>query len=329
MITLRSFTLSFFLCVLPTVLAAHTYYVAAGGSDRNPGTADQPFGSLSFAAGSLEPGSTVIVAEGTYQGPVRIDVVGTQEKPIVFHPAEGAKVVIDGTGMPAGEDLVVIFGDYVAFEGFEVANAPHVGISLWGTVGVLVKDNTVHGSQGSGIWVGYNERLKSRLNIIEENIVYDNALENRMRLMESGWPSGIEISASDDTVLRGNQIYRHYGEGISVLSAQDVLVEGNLVYDCYSVNIYIDNSRRVTARENTSGTSRDPEYYHLGRPALGLAIADKEAPIAFASRDNKIVNNLFVGVSGAVVNEEFGTAEGIASHVIADNEVRRGVIHLK
>lgn len=324
-----SFALSFFLIVAPTFLSAKTYFVAPGGNDRNPGTAERPFGSLSFAEGSLAAGSTVIVAAGTYPGPVRIDVDGTEQKPIVFRTAKGAKVVIDGADMPAGTDLVVIFGDYVIFEGFEVANAQHVGISLWGTVGVLVKDNIVHGGQDSGIWVGYDERLKSRLNIIEANIVYNNALENRMRIMTSGWPSGIEISASDNATVRGNQIYRNYGEGISLLSAQDVLVEGNLVYDCYSVNIYIDNSRLVTAKNNTSGTSRDPEFYHQGLPALGLAIADKEAPIAFPSRDNKIFNNVFVGVIGVVVNKELGTAEGVASHLIGQNEVRRGVIRLK
>ena len=313
----------------PALLSAETFYVAPSGDDRNPGTLEEPFAGLSFAAGTLDPGSVVIAQAGTYLGPVQIDVEGTKERPIVLRAAEGASVVIDGTGTLLGTDLVSIVGDYIVFEGFEVTNAQHVGISLWGTTGVVVRHNTVHGGQDSGIWVGFDQRLVSRQNVIEENIVYENAMQNSRRTMETGWPSGIEISGSDDAVVRGNRIFRNYGEAISVLSSKNTWVVGNLVYDSYSVNIYLDNAQNVTVDNNTSGTSNDSEFYRNDRPAFGAVIADKEAPFLLPSRNNKIINNLFIGVRGVVVDPVLGTDEGIASHVISPNQVRRGVIQLE
>lgn len=48
---------------------AHTYYVAADGSDSYNGTSAMPFLTLSKALDSSQSGDTIVVGEGEYSGP--------------------------------------------------------------------------------------------------------------------------------------------------------------------------------------------------------------------------------------------------------------------
>ena len=89
----------------PNLLVARSYYVSTSGNDQWPGTIEKPFASLSFQAGRLAPGADVIVMEGTYLGPVRIDLAGTAAKPISISAAKGATVIIDGSKTDAETDL--------------------------------------------------------------------------------------------------------------------------------------------------------------------------------------------------------------------------------
>ena len=111
--------------------AMTTFYVSTTGSDSNSGASGSPVKSITKAAQLAQAGDTVLVGAGTYNGTVSISKNGTASAPITVKPADGAKVVIDGAGPPAGTDLVVISGDYVTFQGFEVANAKRAGIGLW------------------------------------------------------------------------------------------------------------------------------------------------------------------------------------------------------
>jgi hypothetical protein len=55
------------LCFGPSLGA--TYYIAASGSDSNPGTVAQPFRTLQRGVNAASPGDTIIVREGTYGPP--------------------------------------------------------------------------------------------------------------------------------------------------------------------------------------------------------------------------------------------------------------------
>jgi hypothetical protein len=52
----------------------------------------------------------------------------------------------------------------------------------------------------------------------------------------------LQVSMSDQALVRGNRVFMNYGEGIGVLSSRAVLIENNLSYDNYSVMIYLDNA---------------------------------------------------------------------------------------
>jgi hypothetical protein len=73
------------------------YYVGgAGASDRNPGTASQPFASIQKAASVAVAGDVVNIREGTYRETIAPANCGAPGKPITFQPDGKAAVTISG-----------------------------------------------------------------------------------------------------------------------------------------------------------------------------------------------------------------------------------------
>lgn len=76
-----------------------TYHVAKtkNANDRNPGTEEMPFRTVSRAAELVKPGDTVIVHEGIYSEVVKPKNSGTPSKPIRFIAADGEEVIMSNT----------------------------------------------------------------------------------------------------------------------------------------------------------------------------------------------------------------------------------------
>lgn len=72
------------------------YHVAIQGSDQAPGTAEQPFCSVSRAAALAVPGDTITVHAGIYREWVSPANGGTEEQRIVYQSAGDGEVVITG-----------------------------------------------------------------------------------------------------------------------------------------------------------------------------------------------------------------------------------------
>ncbi len=85
--------------LLGSPAAAAVYTVAQnhpGASDNNPGTAEQPWRTISKAAQVLEAGDRAVVHEGTYREYVEPRNSGRPGAPIVYEGAEGEEVVLTG-----------------------------------------------------------------------------------------------------------------------------------------------------------------------------------------------------------------------------------------
>jgi len=80
-------------------LAADFYVGGAGASDRNPGTASEPFATIQAAANVARPGDVVKIRDGIYRETVAPANSGTEEKPIVFEADAGAEPVISGADL--------------------------------------------------------------------------------------------------------------------------------------------------------------------------------------------------------------------------------------
>ena len=78
------------------------YHVAqtANASDRNPGSRDEPFLTISQAARTVRPGDTMIVHEGIYRECVRPVRGGTgPERMITYQAAPGERVILRGSSV--------------------------------------------------------------------------------------------------------------------------------------------------------------------------------------------------------------------------------------
>ncbi len=99
----------FFFVLVSHAVTAQEYYVAKTGKDTQPGTAKKPFLTISKAAEVAQPGSTIIVRQGTYRERINPPRGGaSDENRIVYRAAEGEKVVIKGSE---------VINDWVRFKG--------------------------------------------------------------------------------------------------------------------------------------------------------------------------------------------------------------------
>ena len=68
------------------------YHVSPSGSNRNPGTAEQPFATIQRAADLAMPGDTVIVHAGEYREWVDPKMGGTGDRMrITYRAADGER----------------------------------------------------------------------------------------------------------------------------------------------------------------------------------------------------------------------------------------------
>ena len=97
--------------------AAGVYFVSPAGSDSGPGTATQPWKTLTKAASSVAPGDVVRVAPGTYKERLRTSAKGTASSPITL--------LADGPGVVLAEGFVLNdTSAYLVLDGFEIGSAP-------------------------------------------------------------------------------------------------------------------------------------------------------------------------------------------------------------
>jgi hypothetical protein len=91
--------------ILTSPVQAANYYVAQGNpkaSDDGPGTAGQPWKSLSKAAAVVSASDRVTIEDGVYREQVVIKAAGSAQQPIRFEAAPGAHVEISGADRLTG-----------------------------------------------------------------------------------------------------------------------------------------------------------------------------------------------------------------------------------
>ena len=190
----------------PVVVTNQTLYVDANGSDQNDGTKDKPWRTIQKAAAAAQPGDTVLVAPGFYEG-FKTKRSGKPQQPIVFK-AQGEVVILTNTNTPA--DHILVRGtDWIVIEGFICRDAPRSGIGVLDASDVVISNNICGGNAKWGIFTGFTPRIQ---------ILHNKAFSSREQ-------HGIYVSNSrvpdDNPVLRGNECFDNGAGGIHLTDEPD------------------------------------------------------------------------------------------------------------
>ncbi len=307
----------------PAAGVAQTYYVATTGNDSNSGTFSQPFRTLGKVASVVAAGDTVHVRGGVYALTSRLELSknGAANARIVFQSYLTETATIDCSGLPADTNCVALSGSFIDFQGFEIRGSTRQGISAWGGRNLRIRNNRIHHSRRSGIYVGYDS-LTSADVLIEGNTIYHNCQMNNPPSGSSGWPGAITIDQARYVTVTRNLVYENYGEGIGYVMSDQGLASQNEARDNYSVNIYLDNATNITVERNLVYSHYVLQFFRSDAPANGISMAneagyDGSNPL----NHNRIVNNIVAGARRGINYGSYELGGGLKDTIIAHNTV--------
>ena len=325
--------LSSLLCsVISTHCAASTFQRPTCSKTVAPGQ------SIQSQLHEARSGDVICVLPGKYFETLSITANGTAEAPIIIR-GEGGRPVIDGqyslpsnnnidysvarqgcpglvdgrlpNGVPAKmhfecggyHPLVLLAGDYVTFEGFEVVNSTGAGISAVSDVprtNITIRDNYVHAMRGNGIvlWKTVNAR-------VEHNEVSEagNFAPFARSAATLDWGAGVTAFGAHSTIFAANLIHDNWGDALLVDmnrgGSVDIVVKNNVFYDNYSSNgIYAHAVKRIEIDSNFVYCSTGSAV----KSSSSLLIAPTEPQYEDINTEDVVVtNNIFAGCPTAAV----------------------------
>jgi parallel beta-helix repeat protein len=301
-----------------TVLSA--FYVAPMGSDSSPGTSAAPWATLQHAVDSIQPGDSIEVESGTYQG-CRIGNSGIAAAPCTLEAAAGASVVINAPG-PAnkhGSDIEVENFDgtvsYWNIKGLEVTGAPtNAGIDIRVTTYITVQNCYCHENNNWGIFLAFSDH---------PTITGNHCSYSKLQ-------HGIYDSNSGDYAIVTNNECDHNADcGIEFNGDASQGGKGYMVGNLIAGNIIHDNGAVGGAGLNFDGLVSSTVENNLlyNNHAGGIALYKQDA--AVGSHDDVIVNNTIVTPAGSrwAVNINSGSTNDVLyNNIIAQQDAVHGCI---
>jgi parallel beta-helix repeat protein len=290
--------------------AGTTLYVATNGADSNPGTAAQPFRTISAAAAAAQPGTTVSVAPGTYTQPVTSKVSGTASARIRVVSATkwAAKIQTSGQYFIWRNDA-----SYVDIQDFDIS-APdaHVGIENNGSY-VRVLGNNVHNiastvtsagcssNGGAGIEHG---NYSATTNETSSNVVHDIG-DYQNPLVANCWTIQGIYDSTPRGIVANNVVYHVEAFGIHLWhAATGNTVANNLVFKNGVGGI------QAGAGDSPGGVTFDNATISnniiLDNPSFGIRQSGK------LGTNTRFSNNL-IWRNGSVLTQPSGTVTGTLS----------------
>ena len=216
----------------PAGAVAPVIYVGPGPtcSDAGTGASALPYCTLSKAATVAVSGQTVEVAAGSYAGGATVGHSGAAGAPIVFHPASGAAVTVQG-GMNA---FRVNGKSYITIEGFTITGTTSYGIAALTSTNITIDSNTVthSGTAGAPTTVAYGIYLQT----VSDSVVSNNQVDSNSnsgiflgngttRVTVRGNEASLNASYSSTSTLVARQ-----ATGIDVIGPNNTVID-NIVHD--------------------------------------------------------------------------------------------------
>jgi len=225
----------------------NVYYVAADGSDANPGTEALPWATIRHAGAEVVAGDTVNIRGGIYfvAENQAIFASGTPARRIVFQAYSGETPIIDGSKLLSveGNDVLsVVRASYVDVVGLTIRRGNSAGLVSWDSQHVRFLNNVVHDNFRTGIYVGGPRNVLYEGLEVSGNTVYNNVHTNDAHIATEGWDTGINMAGVLNARVTNNLVYENQGEGILTGGSRGVIIRNNIVHDNYSVEIYMDRA---------------------------------------------------------------------------------------
>lgn len=277
---------------------AANWYVSPTGRDSNPGTLKAPFATINRTDQVVRPGDTVYVRGGLYRQRVSLWANGTAKARITYRAHANERVILDAAGPINSRQPgngVTLGGSYVDWIGFEIRNAPNIGLVAWGGHHQRLLNNTVHGSINGGIWIGHDDFGLTHNVLVSGNTVFNNVLENRARQWTSGWGQSIGVGRGNFITITRNKVYRNFGEGIVISRTDNSVVANNEVFDNYSAQIYLSHAQNCVVDSNLVYSTMNRTFFRTpasNLPPHGILLANEYNGISTnPTRGNQVVNN--------------------------------------
>ncbi len=155
--------------------------VSPDGDDANPGTASQPWKTLTHASRAAVPGDVILIRKGTYTDQLGyVSTRGTKAKPIIFRNFPGERPTIVGTGRTHeqggkvwGAIHLVQPAAHLVFQGLELKGTKDTidtaGVQMWRVHNIVIRRNFIHDFGGGGINAAASEELRILANDVRRN----------------------------------------------------------------------------------------------------------------------------------------------------------------
>ena len=208
-------------------------YVSTQGSDANPGTAAQPFRTITHGYAMAHAGDTVHVLPGVYTDytsgwGIHLGASGTSTSPIILKSDVRGGAVIDGLNASDRNVGFYIDGNYNIVDGFEIRNGPKGGITIWAN-GNQIRNCNIHnnGNPASSSTDGRDGVYSSEGtagNVYAANYIHDNGRSG------SNLDHGLYICGKNEVVVN-NILLANAACGLQVAgytTVSNLLVDNNV-----------------------------------------------------------------------------------------------------
>lgn len=230
--------------VKPSLLtAAVAALVAGSAADAFAKTlrVPQQYDSISAAVEAAQDGDRILVAKGTYPGPVTVE--GRDGVRLL---ARG-QVTIDGQG--AAVPLTIRGCTNLGVVGFRIVNSPGDGLVVEDSSYVWIARCSVSLSGNNGITIGTSHHVRvDRVTVdraTEDGItqeggtgLVDDSVYSRCRVSDCG-EDGIQVVGSRNRVTR-NRIAGVASQGVQVEDGSESVVDRNLIDGCGDEGVRVD-----------------------------------------------------------------------------------------